>query len=111
MIIKLDWYNCTAHPTWETQIHQLLEEAAHLQPVSHATVRVEEMTGGDMRFHLVTALRMSGPDILAHGDGSTFDEALLEMSAKLRRGLRSSALHGRHGKPTVSRAGSALPRR
>jgi hypothetical protein len=93
MIIKLDWYNCTALPQWEAQIHHMLEEAAHYKTISHASIRVEDTPGTELRFHLVTLLRMPGPDVIAHGDGHTFEEAMLNMGARLRRTLRSRALN------------------
>ena len=95
MIIKLDWYNCTALPQWEAQIHQMLEEATQHQSISHASIRVEDTPSSEMRFHLVTLLRMPGPDVIAHGDGHTFEEAMMNMGAKLRRTLRSRALNAR----------------
>lgn len=104
MIIKLEWFNCTALPQWEAQIHHMLEEAAQQKSISHASIRVEDTPGTEPRYHLVTLLRMPGPDVIVHGDGHTFEDAMLNMGARLRRTLRSRALNARHHAPVHSPA-------
>ena len=88
MIIRIDWFNCNALPKWDAKIHKMLEEIVELKPqISHASVRTEEIPDAGQRFHLVTMLRMPGPDIIAHGKGQTFEEAMLKMATKIRRTL------------------------
>ncbi len=95
MIIKLDWFSCNSSPKWDAQIHKMLEEMGALKAISHASVRVEEISEGSPRFHLTTMLRMPGPDVLAHGDGQTFEEAILKMSGKIRHTLQTRVSNAR----------------
>jgi hypothetical protein len=95
MIIKLDWFSCNPTPKWEALIHQMLEEMATLKQISLASVRVEEMAESSKRYHLTTILRMPGPDVLAHGDGHTVEEALTKMADKIRHTLQVRAANSR----------------
>jgi hypothetical protein len=89
MIIKLEWFSCNPTQKWEAEIHQMLEEMATLKQISLASVRVEELTQSSQKYHLTTILRMPGPDVLAHGDGFTFEEALKKMADKIRHTLQT----------------------
>jgi len=95
MIIKLDWFSCSPTKKWEAQIHQTLEELGTLKQISQASVRVEETTESAHQFHLTLMLRMPGPDVLSHGTGSTFEEALLKLGTAARKTLMARASKAR----------------
>jgi len=101
MIIKLDWFNCKAVPEWEAQIHYMLEKASAAKQISVASVRVEEVSGSEQQYHLTTMLRMPGPDVIAHGDGPTFDEAMQKMSVKILHHLQTQAANANELKTTI----------
>jgi hypothetical protein len=92
MIIHLDWFGCNPRSKWETEIHQTLENLATIKRVSRASVRVEEITEGGPRSHLTMMLTMPGPDVISHGIGHTFDEALLKLTATVRQMLTMRAM-------------------
>lgn len=89
MIIKLEWFNCTALPAREAGLHQMLHEMPGCRQVSETRIRIEETPHNRERFHLVGMLRMRGPDVIAQGDGETFDDAMLMLGASIRTGLRN----------------------
>lgn len=89
MNIKLEWFNCAALPEWEAGLHQMLLEATSGHLISQASIRIEETPGSRDRFHLVGMLRLQGPDVIACGDGETFDDALLHLAAQIRDGLQA----------------------
>ncbi|WP_461786046.1 hypothetical protein [Prosthecobacter sp.] len=87
MIIQLDWFGCHPRLKWETQIHQTLEQFAALKPISRASVRVEQQSEQAPRYQLSMMLSIPGPDVLGRSSGHTFEEALLELRANLRKTL------------------------
>lgn len=95
MIIKLDWFGCSPRYKWENKIHQTLELLSSIKPVSRASVRVEKIADGGPRYHLTMMLSMPGPDVLSHGIGQTFDEALLKLAGEARKTLSKRALKAR----------------
>jgi hypothetical protein len=95
MIIKLDWFGCQPRAPWETQIHQTLHALSLIKPISRASVRIEEHDEGGMPFHLTLMLTMPGPDVLSHGTGHTFEEALLKLSRAAKKTLTERVLKSR----------------
>ena len=91
MKIKLEWFNCTGLPAWEAGLHQMLQEYTSGHQISQASIRIEENPESRERFHIVGLLRMQGPDVIACGDGETFDEAMLQLGAQIRHGLQNLA--------------------
>lgn len=92
MIIQLDWFGCKPRGKWESQIHQTLEHLATLKPISRAVVRVQQQAEKATRYHLSLMLSMPGPDVLAHSNGHTFDEALLKLKASVQKTLATRLL-------------------
>jgi hypothetical protein len=87
MIIQLDWFGCEPRSKWESLIHQALEQFATLKTISRAHVRVEQLTEHTPPYHLSVMLSIPGPDVLARSAGHTFDEALLKLTASVRKTL------------------------
>lgn len=87
MIIQLDWFGCEPRTKWESLIHQTLEQFATLKPISRAQVRVEQLSQQTPPYHLSVMLSIPGPDVLARAAGHTFDEALLKLTASVRKTL------------------------
>lgn len=81
MITKLDWFGCSPNAAWETQIHQTLQILAEIKPISRASMRVEEVETSAEPFHLTLMLSMPGPDVLAHGRGNSFQDALQQLTS------------------------------
>lgn len=81
MIIRLDWFGCEPTAAREQSIHKTLETLQSIKPISRASVRVEEQAKDSPSYHLTLMLTMPGPDVLAHGAGHTFDEALRKLEA------------------------------
>ncbi|MCA1962542.1 MAG: hypothetical protein LDL31_01195 [Prosthecobacter sp.] len=78
MNVHLDWFGCEPHPAREHKIHQMLENLRHYKHLTRASLRIEETKNSGTPFHLTLMLSMAGPDILVHGRGQTFDEALMK---------------------------------
>jgi len=87
MIIQLDWFGCEPRTKWESLIHQTLEQFATLKPISRALVRIEQLTQHTPPYHVSVMLSIPGPDVLARAAGHTFDEALLKLTASVRKTL------------------------
>lgn len=95
MIIQLDWFGCEPRTQWESQIHQTLEQFAAIKPISRATVRVEQHSEKNPRYHLSMMLCIPGPDVLTRSVGHTFDEALLKLHASARKTLATRLIKAR----------------
>ncbi len=95
MIIRLDWFGCEPTSAKEQRIHKALETLQSIKPISRASVRVEEQTKESPSYHLTLMLTMPGPDVLAHGAGHTFEEALLKLEAAALRTLENRARKAR----------------
>lgn len=87
MIIRLDWFGTEPTSTRELRIHKTLENLQDIKPISRASMRVEEQTKESPAFHLTLMLTMPGPDVLAHGSGHTFDEALMKLETAALKSL------------------------
>ncbi len=81
MIIKHTWVGCEPNEKWEAQIKQTLESVAIVKPITKASMRVEESLESTPPFHLTLILSMPGPDVLVHGLGQNFYEALMNLVA------------------------------
>lgn len=92
MIIQLDWFGCEPRTKWESLIHQTLEQFASLKPISRAQVRIEQLSQQTPPYHLSVMLSIPGPDVLARAAGHTFDEALLKLTASVRKTLTMRAM-------------------
>ncbi|MFM2177202.1 MAG: hypothetical protein RL015_1300 [Verrucomicrobiota bacterium] len=101
MIIQIDWFGCEPNSNRELYIHKTLENLNSLKSISRASLRIEEDTQSSPPFRLVLILSMPGPDVLAHGIGHTFDEALhrLEESAHKTLERRSKMAKMLNGAP------------
>jgi hypothetical protein len=109
MIIRLDWFGCEPTFIKEQCIHRTLETLQAIKPISRASVRVEEQVQASPSFHLTLMLTMPGPDVLTHGTGFTFDEALRKLEAaavKVLEGRAQKAL--RHNEKGAFRGLKAL---
>lgn len=95
MIIQLDWFGCEPNSNRELHIHKTLETLNSIKPISRASLRVEEQAKSSPAFHLVLILSMPGPDVLAHGIGHTFDEALRRLEEAAHKTLESRARKAR----------------
>ena len=95
MIIQLDWFGCEPRAKWESLIHDTLEQFATLKTISRAHVRVEQLTEHTPPYHLSVMLSIPGPDVLARSAGHTFDEALLKLTASVRKTLCMRAMNAR----------------
>ncbi len=91
MITHIQYFGCDARPEWEEKLQALFLEARQHRPVSDATARVEEPQNAAYRFRITLDLKMPGPDIHVHGDGYTFNEALIEVSARVRAKVKVQA--------------------
>jgi|GEM_PF-695022 len=80
MIIKLDWFGCRPNASWETQIHQILQILTETKPISRASLRVEQDLTSPDPFHMTLMLSMPGPDVIAHGRGHSFQNALQQVT-------------------------------
>ncbi len=89
MIIRLDWFGCEPTSAKEQRIHKALETLQSIKPISRASVRVEELAKQSPAYHLTLMLTMPGPDVLAHGVGHTFDEALSKLENSAIKTLES----------------------
>lgn len=92
MITKLDWFGCSPNAAWETQIHQTLQMLAEIKLISRASLRVEEEETSAEPFHLTLMLSMPGPDVLAHGRGHSFQNALQQLTLGVREKLSAQVL-------------------
>ncbi len=92
MIIQLDWFGCEPRTKWESLIHQTLEQFASLKPISRAQVRVEQLSQQTPPYQLSVMLSVPGPDVLARSAGHTFNEALLKLTASVRKTLTMRAM-------------------
>lgn len=90
MTIHLDWCGCEPHAVREHKIHQMLENLRHYRPLSRASLRIEKGDGGTP-FHLALMISMAGPDILVHGRGRNFDEALMKLETAACRAFEARA--------------------
>ena len=95
MIIRLDWFGCEPTALREQLIHNTLETLQGIKPISRASLRVEEQPKESPSFHLTLMLTMPGPDVLAHGAGHTFDEALRKLEAAASKTLEGRAQKAR----------------
>lgn len=95
MTIQLDWFGCEPHAQKEKKIHHTLEVLHSMKSVTRASVRVEEHPESSPPFHLSIMLSMPGPDVVAHGTGQTFDEALLKLEAAAKKALDTRASKAR----------------
>ena len=95
MIIQLDWFGCAPRPQWEAQIHQALEQFSSLKTMSSASVRIEEKTEHAPRYKLSMMLSIPGPDIRANSVGHTFEEAMLKLTASVRKAMATRELKAR----------------
>lgn len=95
MIIRLDWFGCEPTTTKEQRIHRALETLQSIKPISRASVRVEEQTNESPSYHLTLMLTMPGPDVLAHGAGHTFEEALRKLEDAALKTLEHRAKKAR----------------
>jgi hypothetical protein len=95
MIIRLDWFGCEPTAAKEQHIHQTLETLQGIKPISRASVRVEEQANDSPAYHLTLMLAVPGPDVLAHGVGHTFDEALKKLKAAALKALENRARKSR----------------
>jgi len=91
MIIRLDWFGCEPTAAKEQRIHQALETLQSIKPISRASVRVEQQAKESPAYHLTLMLTMPGPDVLAHGAGHTFDEALRKLETSAFKTLENRA--------------------
>lgn len=91
MITHIQYFGCDARPEWEEKIQALFMEARQHKAVSHASARVEEPQNAAYRFRITVSLQVPGPDIQAHGDGYTFNEALIGVSAAIRQIVKQRA--------------------
>jgi hypothetical protein len=89
MIIQIDWFGCEPNSNRELHIHKTLESLNSIKPISRASLRIEETPKSSPAFHLVLILSMPGPDVLAHGIGHTFDEALRKLEESAHKTLDS----------------------
>ena len=92
MIIQLDWFGCEPRTRWESLIHQTLEQFTSLKAISRAQVRIEQLSQHAQPYHLSVMLSIPGPDMLARAAGHTFDEALLKLTASVRKTLTMRAM-------------------
>jgi hypothetical protein len=92
VITKLDWFGCSPNAAWETQIHQTLQMLAEIKLISRASLRVEEEETSAEPFHLTLMLSMPGPDVLAHGRGHSFQNALQQLTLGVREKLSAQVL-------------------
>ena len=92
MIIQLDWFGCEPRAKWESLIHQTLEQFATLKTISRAQVRIEQLSQQTPPYQLSVMLSVPGPDVLARSAGHTFDEALLKLTASVRKTLTMRAM-------------------
>jgi len=92
MIIQLDWFGCEPRSKWESLIHQTLAQFATLKTISRAQVRVEQLSEQTPPYQLSVMLSIPGPDVLARSAGHTFDEALLKLTASVRKTLTMRAM-------------------
>lgn len=92
MIIQLDWFGCEPRSKWESLIHQTLAQFATLKTISRAQVRVEQLSDQTPPYQLSVMLSIPGPDVLARSAGHTFDEALLKLTASVRKTLSMRAM-------------------
>ena len=101
MIIRLDWFGCEPTGAKEQRIHQALETLQSVKPISRASVRVEEQASQSPPYHLTLMLTMPGPDVLAHGTGHTFEEALIKLEATALKTLEDRANKARQINGTI----------
>jgi hypothetical protein len=92
MIIQLDWFGCEPRTKWESLIHHTLEQFATLKTISRAQVRIEQLSQQTPPYHLSVMLSIPGPNVLARSAGHTFDEALLKLTASVRKTLTMRAM-------------------
>jgi hypothetical protein len=91
MIIRLDWFGCEPTAAREQRIHKALETLQSVKHISRASVRVEQQTSHSPAYILTLMLTMPGPDVLAHGTGHTFEEALIKLEAAALKSLENRA--------------------
>ncbi|TDU66062.1 hypothetical protein EI77_03799 [Prosthecobacter fusiformis] len=91
MITHIQYFGCDARPEWEEKIQALFLEARQHTPVTDASARVEEPQNATYRYRISLTLQVPGPDIQVHGDGYTFQEALMEASANIRQKVKLRA--------------------
>lgn len=96
MITHIQYFGCDARPEWEEKLQALFLEARQHKAVSDATARVEEPQNAAYRYRITVTLKIPGPDIQEHGDGYTFNEALIGVRAALRHTLKVRAEKAAH---------------
>lgn len=101
MITHIQYFGCDARPEWDEKLQALFMEARQHKAVSDASARVEEPQNAPYRYRITVTLKAPGPDIQAHGDGYTFDEALIDVRASVRQVLK------RHAEKAAQQTGAA----
>lgn len=91
MITQIQYFGCDARPEWEEKIQALFLEARGHKYVSHAHAKVEEPQNASYRYRITVTLQVPGPDIQAQGDGYTFNEALIGVTASVKHTLKLRA--------------------
>jgi hypothetical protein len=91
MIIKIEWFGCSPSAAWEIQIHQTLQMFAEIKPISRVSLRIEKEDTSAEPFHLTLMLSMPGPDVLVHGRGHSFQNALQQLTSAAQSQLSASA--------------------